>query len=621
MKFLTKADIGMKTMYKTKLSLLNYVIACITFFHLDISSVSSQTMDSRLGDSLALVALYNSTNGDDWVINDNWLSNKPIDEWRINNSSKLTLVDGRVTKIKLIENNLNGTIPPEIGNLTKLKELRLNGNDLSDTIPKEIGNLSSLQFLWLQLNQLSGEIPKEIGDLDTLYDLTLFDNELTGQIPSEMGDMDSLGVLSMQRNNLTGEIPKDFGNLSNLQALELGSNDLTGSIPAELGNCKRLSSINLYDNELTGSIPAELADLEFLTTLSLANNNLTGEIPERFSEIKYMSTMDLGNNNLSGSISPIGNFKYLNHLRLYGNNFSGNVPAGIFVSPKLLQVWLANNQLDYIEPINSVSSKTEVKLNNNKIGFASIAPNIDELNTYNNQIIDGRDTLIGVETRDIALTISDVYAGNSYQWYKDGNVIDDATESRYVISNLSSADAGKYYASITNSGFDPAKYTFWRDTIYVTIITLREADSLALVDLYNSTNGPEWEDKDNWLTVSPIDTWEGVVATDRVNEIDLEGSNLVGVISSIVGELDKLRRLDLSNNNLMGSVPLELANLSDLVELRLNDNNLTGTIPSGLGDLENLEELRLNNNSLTGTIPSGIRKTLMNLDRITIEQQ
>ena len=64
MNFLTKVDFGMKIMYKTKLSLLSYVIALIVFFHLDISSVVAQDMDSREGDSLALVALYNSTNGD-----------------------------------------------------------------------------------------------------------------------------------------------------------------------------------------------------------------------------------------------------------------------------------------------------------------------------------------------------------------------------------------------------------------------------------------------------------------------------------------------------------------------------------------------------------------------------
>ena len=32
-------------------------------------------------DALALVSFYNSTNGDGWSNNDNWLSASPIDSW------------------------------------------------------------------------------------------------------------------------------------------------------------------------------------------------------------------------------------------------------------------------------------------------------------------------------------------------------------------------------------------------------------------------------------------------------------------------------------------------------------------------------------------------------------
>ena len=98
------------------------------------------------------------------------------------------------------------------------------------------------------------------------------------------------------------------------------------------------------------------------------------------------------------------------------------------------------------------------------------------LRTYKNQIVDGRDTVTGTETRSIALTISDDHPDNSYQWYKEGNAIVDAIDRRYVISDLSFADAGKYYASITNTNF-PLD-TFWRDTIDLEVITLYAADSL-----------------------------------------------------------------------------------------------------------------------------------------------
>ena len=58
-------------------------------------------------------------------------------------------------------------------------------------------------------------------------------------------------------------------------------------------------------------------------------------------------------------------------------------------------------------------------------------------------------------------------------------------------------------------------------TVNLSINLDRQADSLALVELYNSTNGPGWTNNDNWLTGS-IDTWYGItVSGDRVTEINL----------------------------------------------------------------------------------------------------
>lgn len=37
----------------------------------------------------------------------------------------------------------------------------------------------------------------------------------------------------------------------------------------------------------------------------------------------------------------------------------------------------------------------------------------------------------------------------------------------------------------------------------------READSLMLVKLYNSTEGANWTTKTNWLSSNPINTWAG----------------------------------------------------------------------------------------------------------------
>ena len=83
----------------------------------------------------ALIALYNSTNGDNWNNNSGW-KDAPLDAdgfampgteytWH-----GITCNEGNTTvlEINIYQNNLNGTIPPELGNLTNLTKLSLSSN-------------------------------------------------------------------------------------------------------------------------------------------------------------------------------------------------------------------------------------------------------------------------------------------------------------------------------------------------------------------------------------------------------------------------------------------------------------------------------------------------------------
>ncbi len=232
--------------------------------------VSSKTVFAVTeADSLALVALYDSTNGDEWISNDNWNSG-PVEAWY-----GVHVSGNRVTELNLGYNNLEGTFPTSISNLTGLEYLYLNSNQLTGSIPSSIGNLTSLEYLDLKYNQLTGPIPAEIWDLTSLRVLLLDNNQLTGSIPQEIGNLTSLEWLYLYENQLTGSIPTEIGNLTSLRWLLLCCNQLTGSIPTEIGNLTSLVNLFLNDNSFV-SLPS-LSELSSLEVLRIQNNKFTFE--------------------------------------------------------------------------------------------------------------------------------------------------------------------------------------------------------------------------------------------------------------------------------------------------------------------------------------------------------
>ncbi|MDR8394690.1 hypothetical protein NC796_26365, partial [Aliifodinibius sp. S!AR15-10] len=105
----------------------------------------SQTQNSVAGDRQALMDLYNATGGSSWKNDSGWGSGDPSDSWH---GVKVD-ADGRVIRLDLWKNGLEGSLPASIGNLTKLTYLNVKGNRLTGDIPSEIGNMTSLEWLIL----------------------------------------------------------------------------------------------------------------------------------------------------------------------------------------------------------------------------------------------------------------------------------------------------------------------------------------------------------------------------------------------------------------------------------------------------------------------------------------
>ncbi len=361
-------------------------------------------------DSLALVAFYNSTGGPNWNNNSGWLTG-PVSTWY-----GVTVENRRVIKLEVSSNNINGTIPDEIGTLNKLIKISLSNN-----------------------SNLTGEIPESIFNIDSLLWLAIGNCSLTGTIPHAIGNCCYLKSISFRENDLTGLIPPEIGNLDSLQHLYLFNNQLTGSIPPELGNCLSLQELDLDKNQLYGSIPPELANLSNLSFLSLSYNQLTGGIPENFVSLFHSNNLSLivGHNQLTEIPESWGSVYYIAEvLDLSWNNFT------------------------YLPIVNYNWLITLFRIEGNKLTFEHIEPHYQSYMAgyYYFFYYEPQDKM-GIRI-DTVLRLGSsyrIYSGTGgqytvYQWYRNGELIlESADADTLFLENISYADTGIYTCHATNS--------------------------------------------------------------------------------------------------------------------------------------------------------------------------
>lgn len=134
--------------------------------------------------------LYFALEGTRWQDDTNWLQGpSPCSGlwYGISCSSKGSI------SISLEQNDLQGSLPTELGLLRSLETLEIWRNGISGSLPSEIGLLMKLQTLDFHLTLIHSELPSEIGMLTELSKFSVSNAPLTGPIPSEIGNMSKLG--------------------------------------------------------------------------------------------------------------------------------------------------------------------------------------------------------------------------------------------------------------------------------------------------------------------------------------------------------------------------------------------------------------------------------------------
>lgn len=210
----------------------------------------------------------------------------------------------------------SGSIPAEIGNLTKLRYLNFARAGFQGEIPSKIGDLVSVNRLDLSENRLSGSIPASMGNLRNVEWLALCDNFLTGSIPDEICNATALQTFIVSNNKLSGSLPAEIGNLPEIRYLAFENNLITGSLPVSLENSKKLGLVYAGNNQLSGTIPAQLGRRHpWLVQVHLENNNIEGSLP------------DIIGNETSGGT-------WICLFYATGNRLTGNVPSALMNFPE-----------------------------------------------------------------------------------------------------------------------------------------------------------------------------------------------------------------------------------------------------------------------------------------------
>jgi len=190
------------------------------FFALLFSlSIFAQISESE---ATALKDFYTATQGDNWT--QKWDLTKEASDY-----DGVTIENGHVTEIRMLFNNVTGSLPASLNALTELKVLELSFNKLSGPIPATFGDLKKLEILALNGNNLNGSIPQSIVNLASLRQLHLSSNLLTGELPLELGRLTKLEVFNVFDNNLSGALPIDLASNRNLKEFMVAENNFDPS--------------------------------------------------------------------------------------------------------------------------------------------------------------------------------------------------------------------------------------------------------------------------------------------------------------------------------------------------------------------------------------------------------
>lgn len=186
--------------------------------------------------------LHNRTSGQHWVNNSHWGGDVVVCTWY-----GVVCDAANAVEIRLQNNNLSGTLPPEISSV-RISVLNVTRNGLSGTLPSSFGKWSALREFDVSHNNLSVTLPPEYSQWSGVYQLYVSNNSLSGTLPAAYASWRSvISRVMVDHNMLSGTLPSSYGTWD-IQSIELSNNMFSGSLPQEYDNWTRVHSVSVGFN-------------------------------------------------------------------------------------------------------------------------------------------------------------------------------------------------------------------------------------------------------------------------------------------------------------------------------------------------------------------------------------
>ncbi|KAI9741712.1 MAG: hypothetical protein M1834_000097 [Cirrosporium novae-zelandiae] len=218
-----------------------------------------------------------------------------------------------LTVLNLSNNKVGGALDI-IFQIKSLKDLRLGNNELEGCLPEQIGQLHHLEVLDLRNNMLS-ELPQNLVELVNLRVLQLSQNQLS-RIPIGGLMQSSLTELSASRNKLSGSLIPSNVQLPKLQQLDICTNMLSRLSEDDMLELPSLQRLLISENRLT--VLPDMSSWEKLLTIIARDNNIA-KFPEGLLILPIVKNIDFTGNDLSKLDERICLMESLTNLDI-GNN-------------------------------------------------------------------------------------------------------------------------------------------------------------------------------------------------------------------------------------------------------------------------------------------------------------